>query len=86
MTDHPIVRDLIWLILENEVVLIINVSMHFKFLTTNNQVEYKPVIVGLTLTSEIGAKIIKLKTHSHLEVSLIKGEAPKKELTLQCYV
>lgn len=45
----------ICLILENEDGLVIEVSLRFKISTANNQVEYKAIIIGLTLTAKIGA-------------------------------
>ena len=63
------------LILENEAESVIDVSLRFEFFTTNNQEEYKGVIVGLTLASKIGARNLKLQTDSQLVVSKVKREA-----------
>lgn len=43
------------LLLESEVGLTIEVSLHFEFTTTNNQVEYEVFIVGTMLAFDMGA-------------------------------
>lgn len=39
--------------MENNCGLMIEVSLRFEFLTTNNQVEYNVVMVGITLIEEV---------------------------------
>lgn len=53
----------------------IEVSLRFKFPTTNNQVEYEEVIAGVSLVEEIWEECLKLITNSQLVVSQIRGEA-----------
>lgn len=51
--------------LENEIILVIGVSLCFEFLTTNNQDEYEALIVGLTLATQMGQRILSSEqTHS----------------------
>lgn len=42
------------LILENEVGIVIKVSLCFEFSITNNQIEYKSFIFSLTLAAKMG--------------------------------
>lgn len=71
------------LILENETRLNIKVSIHFKLLTTNNQVEYEVFIVDLTLATKMEAQNIKLQTDSWLVLSQVKRDAQNKDPLLQ---
>lgn len=56
-------------ILENNIGLVVEVSLRIEFLTTNNQVEYETVIVGMFLAEGIKAYHIKLRIESQLVVS-----------------
>lgn len=61
------------LTLESEIRLVVEVSLCFKFTTTNNQKIYEAFIFGLMLASDIGDKEIKLQTNSQLAISQVKG-------------
>lgn len=47
-------------------------SLVLKFKTSNNQVEYETLIVGLNLAEDMRVKKLICKTNSHLMVSHIK--------------
>lgn len=51
-SNSPISRA--WVILENKFRLVVEVSLRFKFLGTNNQVEYEELVVGISLIEEVG--------------------------------
>lgn len=69
-TNH---RSEVDLILYNENGLVIELSMHFEFSTTNNHVEYEAFI-----TVEMGAKEIKFQENSQLVVSHVKRDTQTK--------
>lgn len=56
-------------ILENNIGLAVEVSLRIEFLTTNNQVEYETVIVGMFPAKGMGADHIELRIDSQLVVS-----------------
>lgn len=67
------------IILENNFGLVEEVSLRSKFWTTNNQVEFEAVSLGITLDKEVGVEHMKLRTDSQLVVSRIRGEAQAKD-------
>lgn len=67
------------LILKNGVSLMVKVSLPSELFSTNNQVEYEAVIVGINLAIEN----IKLKTDFQLVISQFKWESDAKDLLLQ---
>ena len=48
--------------------ILIEKSLHFAFKTSNNQAEYKAIIVGVSLAREVGVKTLTCKTDSKLTV------------------
>jgi len=55
-------------VLEGPNDILIEKSLHFAFKTSNNQAEYKAIIVGVSLAREVGVKTLTCKTDSKLTV------------------
>lgn len=62
------------IILESGEGTLIEVSLTLSFPTSNNQVDYKALFVGLRLAEYIGAEEIKILTDSQLVASKVFGE------------
>ena len=54
--------------------ILIEKSLHFAFRTSNNQAEYKAILVGLSLAREVGVKSLTCKTNSKLTVGHLNDE------------
>lgn len=65
-------------ILESPNKVILEQSLWFEFETTNNQVEYKVLIVGLRLVEEVGAKHLKSLSDSKLVTSQLNEDYQTK--------
>ena len=72
-------------VLEGPEDLLIEQALQFAFKATNNQAEYKAILVGLNLAHDLGAREVTCKTDSQLVVGQIKGEFEVKEPFLQRY-
>lgn len=61
------------------------IETHKKFLgtTTNNQAEYKAVILGLERCKELGAKMVEVLADSELLIRQANGEYKVKNVDLQ---
>lgn len=70
------------MILENRSNIILEVSLRFEFLTTNNQAEYKVGILRMTLAEEMGAEHIKLQIELQLVISYVRGESQAQDVLL----
>jgi ribonuclease HI len=66
--------------------LIIEVSLRFSFVETNNQAEYEAFIAGLILAPDLGAREAQVTTNSQLVVSQVKQEVHVKDILLQKYL
>jgi hypothetical protein len=53
-------------------------SLRLKFKTTNNEVEYEAVIVGLEMALELGVKSMEIWSDSQVIVGHIQGELQAK--------
>ncbi|XP_068464639.1 uncharacterized protein [Phaseolus vulgaris] len=58
-------------------------ALKFGFNATNNQVEYKAILVGINLAYDMGAREVTCKSNSQLVVNQIKGEFEVNEPSLQ---
>ena len=54
--------------------LIIEKSLRLGFSTTNNEAEYKALLVGIAMVSLLGGEIVELYLDSRLIVSQVNGE------------
>jgi len=73
------------IILEGPNDILIEKSLHFAFKTSNNQVEYEVILVGLSLTREVGVKTLICKTDSKLIMGHLNDEFQIKDVILLQY-
>ena len=62
--------------------ILIEKSLHFAFKTSNKQAEYEAILVGLSLSREVGVKSLTCKTDSKLTVGHLNDEFQINDLTL----
>jgi len=72
-------------ILEDPGRVLLEQSLKFSFKTSNNQVEYKAILVELTLAHDMKARQVLCKIESQLVVVQVKWEFEVKESLLQKY-
>ena len=59
--------------------VIIEKSLRLDFSTTNNEVKYEALLIGMTMVQRMGGKSIKLLSDSRLVVGQVKGEFEAKD-------
>ena len=65
---------------------VLKYEVQLKFLTTNNEAEYKRILTGLRLKKALGAKNLLVQNDSKLVIEQIKGEYEAKEERMQKYL
>nr|XP_025678495.1 uncharacterized protein LOC112778389 [Arachis hypogaea] len=73
-------------ILESQNGVVIEQSVRYDFPVSNNQAEYEALLAGLTLASEVGAKILEVNTDSQVVSSQINGDYQTRDPLLQQYL
>jgi len=74
------------IVLEGPNDILIKKSLHFAFKTSNNQVEYEAILVGLSLAREVGVKKLTCKTDSKLTIGHLNDDFQIKDpILLQYY-
>ncbi|RYQ82848.1 hypothetical protein Ahy_B10g101409 [Arachis hypogaea] len=73
-------------ILESQNGVVIEQSVRYDFPVSNNQAEYEALLAGLTLASEVGAKILEINTDSQVVSSQINGDYQTRDPLLQQYL
>ena len=66
--------------------VVIEKSLRLNFSATNNEAEYKALLVGMNMVQRIGGKSIKLFSDSRLVVGQVKGEFEAKDERMQGYL
>ena len=61
-------------------------GVQLKFPTTNNEAEYKGLLMGLRLGKALGAKNLLVQNDSKLVIGQIRGEYEAKEERMQKYL
>ena len=74
------------IILEGLEGVLLEHSLHFDFQTTNNQVEYKDLIIGLNLVKDMGVKLLIEKSNSQLIVGQVNRTYKMKVPCLNKYL
>ncbi|XP_016185827.1 uncharacterized protein LOC107627512 [Arachis ipaensis] len=70
-------------ILESQNGVVIEQSVRYDFPVSNNQAEYEALLAGLTLASEVGAKVLEISTDSQVVSSQINGDYQTRDPLLQ---
>jgi len=73
------------LVLEGPSDIFLEQSLKFDFKTSNNEVEYEAILVGLTLAYDMEVQQVICRSDSQLVVEKIKGKFDVKESLLQKY-
>ena len=55
-------------------------------MATNNEAEYKALLVGMTIVQKIGGKIVEIFSNSRLVVGQVKGELEARDVRMQEYL
>ena len=61
-------------------------SLRLEFRTTNNEVEYEAIIVGLKMAFKLGAKSVEIWSDSQVIVGHIRGEFEVKGERMKMYL
>ena len=61
-------------------------SLRLSFLATNNEVEYKALLVGMTMVQKMGGQAVEIFLDSRLVVGQVKGELEAKDVRMQGYL
>ncbi|XP_025636203.1 uncharacterized protein [Arachis hypogaea] len=73
-------------ILESHNGVVIEQSVRYEFLVSNNQAEYEALLAGLALAREVGAKVLEVNTDSQVVSSQINGDYQTRDPLLQQYL
>ena len=66
--------------------IIIEKSLRLGFSTTNNEAEYKALLVGMAMVQKMGGRIVKIFSNSRLVVGQVKGELEARDVKMQDYM
>ena len=66
--------------------IIIEKSLRLDISTTNNEVEYEALLMGMTMVQRMGGKLVKVFSDSGLVVGQVKGEFKAKDEKMQEYL
>ena len=59
--------------------IIIEKSLKLGFLATNNEAEYKALLMGMAMVQKMGGKTVEMFSDSRLIVGQVKGELEARE-------
>ena len=62
--------------------IIIEKSLRLRFLATNNEVEYKALLVGMTIVQRIGGNAMEIFSDSRLVVGQISEELEARDVRM----
>lgn len=63
-----------------------NYAIKFTFKTTNNEVEYETLLVGLSVTESLGATEVEVRVDSQIVINQVLGEFNTKGEKLKKYL
>ena len=61
-------------------------SLRLGFSATNNEAEYKALLVGMTMVQKMGERALEIFFDSRLVVGQVKGELEAKDIRMQEYL
>ena len=61
-------------------------SLRLDFSAINNEVEYKVLLMGMTMVQKMGRKVIEMFSDSRLVVGQVKGEFEVRDKRMQRYL
>ena len=66
--------------------IIIEKSLRLGFSATNNEAEYKALLIGITMVQKMGGKIVEIFSDLRLIVGQVKGELEARNVRIQEYL
>ena len=66
--------------------LTIKKSLRLSFSTTNNEVEYKTLLEGMSMVQKMGGKAVKMFLDSRLVIGQVNGELEARDERMQGYL
>ena len=66
--------------------IIIEKSLRLGFSATNNESEYKDLLVGMAMVQKMGGRTVEMFSDSRLIVGQVKGELEAKDVRMQNYL
>ena len=66
--------------------IIIEKSLKLDFLATNNEAEYKTLLMGMAMVQRMSEKSVKVFSDSRLVIGQVKGEFEAKNERMQGYL
>ena len=61
-------------------------SLRLGFLTTNKEIEYETLLVGMVMVQKMGRKAVEMFSDSRLVVGQVKGKLEARDLRMQGYL
>ena len=61
-------------------------SSRLGFLATNNEVEYKTLLMGMAMVQKMGGKTVKVYSDSKLVVGQVRGDLEARDPRMQEYL
>ena len=74
------------LVIISPIKIILEKSLRLGFSTINNEVEYKALLVGMTMVQKMEGKTVEMFSDSRLVVGQVEGELEAKDLRMQEYL
>ena len=74
------------LVIISPIKIILEKSLRLGFSAINNEVEYKALLVGMTMVQKMEGKTVEMFSDSRLVVGQVEGELEAKDLRMQEYL
>ena len=66
--------------------LVMEKSLRLGFLATNNEAEYKALLVGMAMVKKLGGEVVEVYSNSRLVVGQVSGEFEARDKCMQGYL
>ena len=61
-------------------------SLRLRFSTTNNEIEYEHLLMGMAMVQRMGGKVVEMFSDSRLAVGQVKGKLEARDERMQRYL
>ena len=61
-------------------------SLRLRFSTTNNEIEYEHLLIGMAMVQRMGGKVVEMFSDSRLAVGQVKGKLEARDERMQRYL
>ena len=79
-------RSGVELVIISPIKIILEKSLRLGFSAINNEVEYKSLLVGMTMVQKMEGKTVEMFSDSRLVVGQVEGKLEAKDLRMQEYL